>query len=178
MALPFNIPPAERKSSRTCQYLVLPDLFNLGTLVSVQWCLSGVWFVFLWWLMMLRTFSSVYWLFIYLLLSNVWVFCPFFNWAICLCNIEPWEFLCALDRSPLSNMCMINISFQCVSSCSGLSLVPLIYYPASCQHHTVLITAALWCALKSRRSALHLSSPSTKCCEFCNLRSYAPPDTF
>lgn len=150
-------------------------VFFIWTLLVAPHCDSKG--TFLWWLMMLRTFSSVYWLFIYLLLSNVWVFYPFFNWAICLCNIEPWEFLYALDRSPLSNTCMINISSQRVSPCSGLSLVPLIYYPASCQHHTGLITAALWCALKSGRSALHLSSPSTKYCEFCNIRSYAPPDT-
>ena len=162
MALPFNIPLAERKSSRTCQYLVLPNLFNLATLVSVQWCPMEVWFVFLWRLMMLRTFSSVYWLFIYLLLSDVWVFCPLFNGAICLCNTEPWEFLYAPDRSPLSNACMVSISSQSASSHSGLFLVSLIYRPASCQHHTVLITAPLWCALKSGRSALHLSSLSTK----------------
>ena len=162
MALPFNIPLAERKSSRTCQYLVLPNLFNLATLVSVQWCPTEVWFVFLWRLMMLRTFSSVYWLFIYLLLSDVWVFCPLFNGAICLCNTEPWEFLYAPDRSPLSNACMVSISSQSASSHSGLFRVSLIYRPASCQHHTVLITAPLWCALKSGRSALHLSSLSTK----------------
>ena len=178
MALPFNIPPAERKSSRTCQYLALPNLLNSATLVSEQWCLMVVWVAFLWWLMMLRTFSSVYWPFIYLLLSNVWVFCPFFNWAICLCNIESWEFLYALDRSPLPNTCVINISSHCVSSYSGLSLVLLIDHPASGQPHAVLISSALWCTLKSGRSAPRLGSPSTKPCKFCNLRSYALPDTF
>lgn len=69
------------------------------------------WFVFLWWLKMLRTFSCVYQLFVYLLWRNAYV-SPLssLHWVVFLLFKN---FLCILNIESLSDMWFANTFLFC-----------------------------------------------------------------
>ena len=78
-------------------------LSSFGYKISYLWddILFWFWYAFHWWLVMLNTFSCTCWSFLCHLFKNVYSdLTPIFNWVICFCAVELYEFLHILDINP------------------------------------------------------------------------------
>lgn len=95
---PFCIPPS---------YARIPTLITAILMGVKRYLPVWFWFAFSWWLMMLSTFSSVYWPYVYLLWRNLYSYlCSFLNWVICVFVVEvkhhvtgllhEWSYVCRI----------------------------------------------------------------------------------